>query len=207
MAKGTLHATATATKKGGITRGVSSKNGKSSIIGSQEGTSTSTTAAAASSKGSKKAKTAATATKATPASKKAAVKPAVSEESADDDDDVVFVDREGADGAPRHLDLKSKKYNKHYNAVKRDALAGMDLCMCLVALPCPHPWSSADLCVALIHPTRHFANRTLRAVTAFLTSIYAGIATTQHPYTPRTPCPYLYTIFCTMQYILTSKIR
>lgn len=133
MAKGTLAASATATKKGSVSTRGGSKNGKSSIVGSQEGSSTSTTAAA--SKGSKKAKTAAAA----PANKKKAVaaapaKPAVSDESADDDDEVVFVERDSKDGAgPRHLDPKGKKYDKHYKAVVRDALGGMDLCTLLLS--------------------------------------------------------------------------
>lgn len=137
MAKGTLHATATATKKGSISsRGAASKNGKkSSMVGESASTST-----AAAPKGSKKAKTAATTAKSSTASKKvaAASKPAVSEESADDeDDDVVFVNREASQdgGAPRHLDLKSKKYDKHYKAAMRDALEGMDLCRLLLMSP------------------------------------------------------------------------
>lgn len=123
MAKGTLHASAGTTKKGGVASRASTKNGKSSIVGSQDSSTGAT---------SKKAKTS------TAASKKSTVKkeqkPAVSEES--DNDDIQFVERDHQrkDGAaaagPRHLDVKGKTYDKHYKAVVRDALEGMPLCMC-----------------------------------------------------------------------------
>lgn len=107
-------------------RGGTGKTAKSSIVGSQEGGCNSTsTGGSAASKTGKKSKTASTA--ASKASKKSAPKPQVSEESdAGDDDDVVFVEREGNDG-PRHLDPKGRKYDRHYKAVVRDALGGMDL--------------------------------------------------------------------------------
>ena len=120
MAKGTLLASATSTKKGSVSSRAGTKNGKSNIIESAPTASKATAAAT-----TKKGKAAAAPKK----SLKKEQKPATSEESDNDDDDVQFVERDAAKDGPRHLDVKGKQYDKHYKEVVRDALEGMPLCM------------------------------------------------------------------------------
>lgn len=122
MAKGTLLASATSTKKGSVSSRAGTKNGKSNIIESAPTAAKATTKAAAST--TKKTKAATAPQK----SVKKEQKPATSEES-DNDDDVQFVERDAQKDGLRHLDVKGKQYDKHYKAVVRDALEGMPLCM------------------------------------------------------------------------------
>jgi hypothetical protein len=129
MAKGTLLANATTTKKGGSAS--TAKNGKSSIVAvNQDRLSAPTTKKARTSKSTSK----------TTASIKKEVTPIHSsdDENAEGSGDEVVLVNDGksktAANGPRHLDLKSKKYDKHYRAVTRDALEGMPLCECSCCL-------------------------------------------------------------------------